>query len=114
MTRTRERTARNRRSFVMTASDVHPLDRKVSSFLRGLEAPEQNYHRQVHSALWGVVQGVEGVSEKNFEGQELIGRICDLAVRSPEAEKIIQRFAANECTPAYCAESVYDQVIKGR
>jgi len=33
------------------ASNSHPLDRTEASVIPGLDLPEQNYHRQVYSAL---------------------------------------------------------------
>jgi len=103
----REVTKTNRRQ-----SSIHPLDRTEQGAWAGLELPEENYHRKVYRALWGILESENQVSEKDFAGQDEIKTQCEEIVRSPEAEEVIQRFAGNGCRPAYCAECIYDQMRK--
>lgn len=99
-----------RKSFVFTSSYVHPLDRTGESSWGGLKIPENNYHRQVLGALWGIIEESKGVSEKDFTGQDEIKAKCDEVIRSPEAEEIVQRFATQGSRPQFCAECIYDRM----
>jgi hypothetical protein len=93
-----------------TASTVHPLDRTDEGAWAALKMPEQNYHRQVYSALWHVLESENGISEKDFSGQDEIKALCEKVIRSDEADEIITRFAKQGCRPGYCAESIFDQM----
>lgn len=90
------------------SSSVHPLDRTEQGAWAGLELPEGNYYRQVYSALWGILESENGVSEKDFARQDRIKSVCEEEIRSPQAEELIVRFEKQGCRPAYCAECIYD------
>jgi len=85
----------------------HPLDRtEIGTWS---EFPEQNFHRRVSGALWGIIERENGISEKDFTRQDWIKAECNRVVRSSEAEEIIQRFADRR--PEYCAECIFDQIL---
>jgi len=91
------------------ASDfIHPLDRKAEGW--GLLIPEENYHKKVKDALHHIFESVDGVSEKDFRGQDELMNRCDGIVRSPSSDEIIRNFERDGCRPKYCAERIYDQM----
>jgi hypothetical protein len=103
----REVTKTNRRQ-----SSVHPLDRTEQGAWAGLELPEQNYHRQVYSALWGILENERGISEKDFAGQDEIRDMCERIIRDAGVNDIIIRFLDHRCRAQYCAENIYDQISR--
>jgi len=103
----REVTKTNRRK-----SSIHPLDRTEQGGFAGMEVPEQNYHRQVYRALWGILENEKGISEKDFSGQDNIKAMCEGIIRDPAINGIIFRFSDQGCRPQYCAECVYDKISR--
>lgn len=99
-----------RRPQVRNSSEIHPLDRVQEGAWAGLEVPENNYHRQVFRALWHIIEGEKNVGEKDFAGQDWIRDECDRIVRSPKAERIINRFSSGGYRPAYCAECIFASI----
>jgi hypothetical protein len=65
---------------------IHPLDRKDKNQWLGMDVPEDNYHRQVMYSLHHIIERAQGVSEKDFQGQDWIRVECDRVVRTPEAD----------------------------
>ena len=102
----REVTKTNRRQ-----SSVHPLDRTQQGAWAGMELPEENYHREVYRALWGILENEGQVSEKDFAGQDKIKAECEEIIRSKEAEGFIQRCSAGGQRASLCAEWVYEDAM---
>jgi hypothetical protein len=73
-----------------------------------LALPEENYHRQVYRALWGILEDEREVSEKDFTGQDRIKAMCEEIIRSPEAEGMIQRCGDGDMRAALCAEWIFE------
>ena len=88
---------------------THPLDRtEVGNF--GLELQEDNFHRKTCRELHGILEGVRGVSEKDFSDQNRLIAECDAVIRHPEVDDVIRRFERCGCRPRYCAECIFDRM----
>jgi hypothetical protein len=95
-------------------ASVHPMDSKVDGAF-GFGIPENNYHRQVWSALIGIISEIRGTSEKDFAGMDLIMSAAENLVRSPLGDELIQAFQTVGARPKMCAEGLYfETFVRGR
>jgi len=84
---------------IVSESIGHPLDDLLNK--------PDSYKLKVRNCLWSIFEDTEGISEKDFKGQDDLKDKCEGIIKDPDVEIIIERFETDKLRPQYCAECIY-------
>lgn len=92
---------------------IQKFDNFISESLSSIFNKEYTYKDKVASSLVNILMDVNGISEKSFsQVDNLIANVKDVLSNNQKAIEIILAYESDDKRPDFCAEMIYDMLLR--